>query len=66
LIDTVTITAFLAGPFFAILNYRLIFSALTPVEAKPSKLLHITSIIGIIFMASFALIFVISKIMQAL
>lgn len=66
LIDTVTITAFLAGPFFAILNYRLIFSALTPVEAKPSKLLHITSIIGIIFMASFALIFAISKIMQAL
>ena len=53
LIKIATILSFLTAPFYAIMNYLLICSKHTPKPWKPSKIMHILSIIGILFLIGF-------------
>lgn len=62
LLDFATIISFLAAPVFAIINYKVITSNFMPNEHKPKLWLKILSWIGILFLISFSLLFVISKI----
>lgn len=53
LIKIATILSFLTAPFYAIMNYLLICSKHTPKPWKPSKIMHILSILGILFLIGF-------------
>jgi Mn2+/Fe2+ NRAMP family transporter len=55
LIKIATVLSFLTAPFYAIINYRLISSHHTPKEWQPSKLLHVMSWLGIIFLIGFGI-----------
>jgi len=59
LIDMATIISFLIAPFCALINHILIHSDNIPTEKKPPKWLTRLSIIGIIFLIFFSVIFVI-------
>jgi Mn2+/Fe2+ NRAMP family transporter len=61
MIDFVTTVSFLAAPFFAIINYKLILSKHTPDVAKPNKFMHILSITGIVFLLGFSVLFIIFR-----
>lgn len=64
LVDIVTILAFISAPFFAFLNTKLIFQCKSmPESMKPSLLMKILSIIGIIFMTVFMCLFITSRIL---
>ncbi|WP_425077344.1 Nramp family divalent metal transporter [Psychroserpens sp. S379A] len=60
LIKIATILSFLTAPFYAIINYLLISSKHTPKAWRPSKGLHILSILGIIFLVGFSVWYLIS------
>lgn len=60
LIDLATTIAFIAGPLFAYLNFKLIRSAHTPHHAKPNKLMNYVSIIGLVFLSLFCLLYLYS------
>lgn len=53
LIKIATILSFLTAPFYAIMNYLLICSKHTPKPWKPSKVMHVLSILGILFLIGF-------------
>lgn len=55
LVKIATILSFITAPFYAFANYRLICSKHTPKKWRPSKLLHILSWLGIIFLISFSI-----------
>jgi len=55
LIQVATILSFITAPFYAIINYKLISSAHTPKEWKPSLKLHILSWFGILFLIGFSI-----------
>ena len=55
LIKIATILSFLTAPFYAIINYVLISSKHTPEAWRPSKGLHFLSILGIVFLISFSI-----------
>lgn len=55
LIKIATILSFLTAPFYAIANYVLISSKHTPQEWRPSKSLHLLSILGILFLVGFSI-----------
>lgn len=55
LIKIATILSFITAPFYAIINYKLISSAHTPKEWRPSIQLHILSWLGIIFLIAFSI-----------
>jgi len=57
LVDTVTIIAFLAAPFFAFLNFKLIRSALVREADRPGTLMNLWSWAGLIFLLGFGLFF---------
>ena len=57
LVKTATILSFLTAPFYAILNYILISGKHTPKEHQPKIYLKILSIIGIVFLVSFSIWF---------
>lgn len=59
LIKIATILSFLTAPFYAITNYILISSNKTPKEFRPSKLMHLLSILGIIYLVGFSVFFLI-------
>ncbi|WP_034062040.1 Nramp family divalent metal transporter [Lacinutrix jangbogonensis] len=54
LIKIATILSFITAPFYAIINYILISSKHTPENWRPSKPLHLLSILGIIFLIGFS------------
>ena len=54
LIKIATILSFVTAPFYALINYRLISSKHTPKKWRPSKLLHLLSVLGIIFLIGFS------------
>lgn len=54
LITIATILSFLTAPFFAILNYVLISSKHTPKEWHPSKIMHLLSWLGVLFLIGFS------------
>ena len=62
LIKVATILSFLTAPFFAIINYLLITSKHTPKDFRPNILMHIFSIIGIIYLVGFSVFFLIKGI----
>ena len=53
LIKIATILSFITAPFYAIINYKLISSKHTPEAWRPSFLMHVFSILGIIFLIGF-------------
>lgn len=58
LIDLATTISFLIAPFCAILNYRIIFSSDIPNEKKPPYWIKLLSLLGIVFLLVFSLIFI--------
>lgn len=54
MVTLATILSFLTAPFIAILNYRLVTKNDFPAAYKPSLLLQLLSIIGIIFFVGFS------------
>ena len=54
LIKTATVLSFLTAPFYAVTNYILISSKHTPTEWHPSKLMHLVSCFGIVFLIGFS------------
>ena len=61
LLDFATILSFLAAPVFAIINYKVVTAEFMPDQYKPNKWLIILSWLGIVFLVSFSIIFIISK-----
>ncbi|MDC1081212.1 Nramp family divalent metal transporter [Flavobacteriaceae bacterium] len=57
LIQIATVLSFITAPFYAFLNYRLVLSDQMPNSAKPSKGLRILSVLGLLFLSSFALVY---------
>ncbi|TNJ44601.1 Nramp family divalent metal transporter [Tamlana fucoidanivorans] len=60
LIKIATILSFVTAPFYAIINYKLISSKHTPKKWQPSKIMHVYSILGILFLIGFSLWYVVS------
>ena len=62
LVDVVTIMAFITAPFFAFLNTKLVFTSKTmPESMMPNFLMKVISVVGIIFLSGFVVVFLISK-----
>ncbi|WAC03650.1 Nramp family divalent metal transporter [Lacinutrix neustonica] len=55
LINIATVLSFITAPFYAIINYILISGKHTPKAWHPSKVLHVLSILGILFLIGFSL-----------
>jgi Mn2+/Fe2+ NRAMP family transporter len=62
LLDFATIISFLAAPFFAYINFKVVKSYFIPNEHQPPKWLTALSWAGIIFLIGFGIIFLVSKI----
>ncbi|MBT8387445.1 MAG: Nramp family divalent metal transporter [Ignavibacteria bacterium] len=62
LLDFATVISFLAAPFFAYINFRVVKSDFLPMEYHPKKWLTILSWAGLIFLLGFGVLFVVSKI----
>ena len=61
LVDLATIISFVIAPLIAIVNFKLVLSDdLTPAE-KPNLLMRVLSVLGIIYLLSFSLLFVALK-----
>lgn len=64
LVDIATILAFLTAPIFGYLNYRVVTDAkIMPKEAAPPKFLVILSKIGLVFLITISVLFIISIIL---
>ncbi len=61
LVDFATILSFLAAPFFALINYRVVMDKTFPARYKPQLWLRLLSISGIIFLVGFGLVFLYSR-----
>lgn len=53
LVQVATVLSFLAAPFYAIANYKLISSKHVPKEWRPNKKMHVLSWLGIVFLIGF-------------
>lgn len=62
LLDFATILSFLAAPIFAFINYKVVTANFMPEQDRPKLWLKVLSWVGIIFLVSFSIIFIISKI----
>ncbi len=62
LLDFATIISFLAAPFFAYINFKVVKSDFLPKEYHPKKWLTILSWAGLIFLMGFSVLFIVSKI----
>ena len=54
LVQIATLLSFITAPFYAMLNYKLVTSKQMPLAHRPSKGLHVLSILGFIFLSLFA------------
>ncbi len=61
LLDFATILSFLAAPVFAYINYKVVTASFMPQEHRPKNWLKFLSWFGIIFLVSFSILFIISK-----
>ncbi|MDK3159912.1 divalent metal cation transporter [Kamptonema cortianum] len=66
LIDFATTIAFLSAPVFAYMNYRLIFSDITPPELRPGRAYRVFCWIGLVFLSGFSLLFLIWRFFPSL
>jgi len=57
LIDFATTIAFLSAPVFAFMNYKLIFSEITPPELRPGMTFKALCWLGIAFLCTFSVLF---------
>lgn len=55
LVKIATILSFITAPFYAIINYVLVSSKHTSKKWRPSKILHVLSWFGIIFLIGFSI-----------
>jgi Mn2+/Fe2+ NRAMP family transporter len=62
LLDFATVISFLAAPFFAYINFRVVKSDFLPKEYHPKRWLNILSWAGLIFLLGFSVIYIISRI----
>jgi Mn2+/Fe2+ NRAMP family transporter len=62
LLDFATVISFLAAPFFAYINFRVVKSDFLPKEYHPQKWLTVLSWAGLIFLLGFSVLFILSKI----
>jgi Mn2+/Fe2+ NRAMP family transporter len=62
LLDFATIISFLAAPFFAYINFKVVKSKLTPLEHHPPRWLTVLSWLSIIFLIGFSVLYIISRI----
>ena len=60
LVQIATVLSFITAPFYAILNYRLITSKHMPLKDRPTQKLKILSLLGIIFLAGFTGVYLLS------
>ena len=60
LVQIATVLSFLTAPFYALLNYKLIYSNHMPVKHRPGFKTKILSISGIIFLSGFSIIYLLS------
>ena len=61
LVDFATVLSFVIAPVIAIFNFRLVTGKYLERTSQPSRFLKVLSITGIIFLAGFALFFLITK-----
>lgn len=61
-IDIATISSFLAAPVFAFINYRLVTCDIMPEGFRPGKWLKVLSVLGIIFLTGFGILFIYARI----
>lgn len=54
LIKVATILSFLTAPFYAIINYKLIFGSHTPAQARPSAFMRYYSLVSIVVLIAFS------------
>jgi uncharacterized membrane protein YphA (DoxX/SURF4 family) len=54
LIRIATVLSFITAPFYAFLNFKLVRSDQMPKKDKPGKGLQILSVLGLLFLTSFA------------
>ncbi|MCC5806815.1 MAG: divalent metal cation transporter [Opitutales bacterium] len=57
LVTLATVIAFLAAPFFAFLNLRLIRSRHTPEAQRPGAVLQVLSLVGLVYLGGFGLVY---------
>jgi Mn2+/Fe2+ NRAMP family transporter len=60
LVQIATVLSFITAPLYAFLNYRLVISNQMPKEFQPKIKLKILSVLGILFLASFTLFYLLS------
>ena len=60
LVQIATVLSFITAPFYALLNYKLIFSINMPENERPGTKIKILSIFGIIFLSGFTIIYLLS------
>ena len=60
LVQIATVLSFITAPFYAFLNYRLVFSSHMPVNERPGMKTKILSISGILFLSGFSIIYLLS------
>jgi len=60
LVQIATVLSFITTPFYAILNYKLIYSSHMPKEHRPGKFTKILSVLGILFLSGFTVIYLLS------
>ena len=53
LVEVATVISFLAAPFYAVFNYKLITAKHVPKQWRPNKIMHVLSIAGIVFLVGF-------------
>tara|TARA_Y100001970_G_C14259583_1_gene878754 strand:- start:15735 stop:16961 length:1227 start_codon:yes stop_codon:yes gene_type:complete len=61
LIDIATILSFLTSPFLAYLNYRLIYKTDFPKDSRPHHFIKLLSLLGMFFLITFSIIFIINR-----
>lgn len=62
LLDFATIISFLAAPFFAYINFKVVKSKITPQEYHPKRWLTVLSWLGLIFLVGFSILYLISRV----
>tara|TARA_B100000941_G_scaffold289292_1_gene267966 strand:+ start:452 stop:1663 length:1212 start_codon:yes stop_codon:yes gene_type:complete len=60
LVQIATVLSFITAPFYAFLNYRLIYSSNMPADKRPGLKTKILSISGILFLLGFSIVYLLS------
>ena len=61
LVDFATILSFLTSPFLAYLNYKLIYNSDFPASSRPHFAVKALSLLGLFFLGTFSIVFILNK-----